>query len=234
MRVVFFSDAHGNYYAIEALMKKLENMPSDLVIFGGDVFGYYYAAEEILATLRAHNVHCLLGNHDRYFLDLLSNTVSEEYLVGKYGNSYRNIKSRISKENVDFLRSLSPSYALTVDGIRLFFAHGSIKDPLNGRVYPDSSLSEFAESDAIDYVFLGHTHHRMIRKVNNVTIINPGSIGQQRDGLGCTFVVFDTHTKEIAFHEVEYDVASLVRDVNVNDTGDMRDRLVECLYRSRK
>ena len=108
MKIVFFSDIHGNQYAYQSLLDDMKPLQPDLVVFGGDIFGYYYGQEEIINDIRKRGYICLLGNHDKMFLDYLEGTVNSDYLIGRYGNSYLNIEHRISDENIQFIRSLKP------------------------------------------------------------------------------------------------------------------------------
>lgn len=231
MKIVFFSDIHGNQYAYHSFLKDMMSLTPDLVVFGGDVFGYYYGQEEIINDVKKRGYTCLLGNHDQMFLDYLDGKISSEYLIGRYGNSYQNIECKISSENVDFIRNLSPEYNLEVDGLKLYFAHGSKQDPLNGRVYPDTDVTDYNEYAGIDFAFLGHTHHQILKTAFGCTIVNPGSSGQQRDGKGCKYVLLDTITRDIEYITINYDRDLLVADIKRNDSGKMKDKLIEVLYR---
>ena len=232
MRIIFLSDFHGNNYTAEVFFRDMEELHPDRVIFGGDVMGYYYGADRIIDLLRQHNVTCLLGNHDRLFLDVLDGTRTEESLIRKYGNSYLGAEKLLKEDNVHFLRSLSPKTEITEGPLRMVFLHGSVTDPLNGRIYPDAVIEDTEPYRGIGYVFCGHTHHKMEKQAGKTKIINPGSIGQQRDGKGCTFLVFDTDTEVYTLHEVKYDIESLVRDIDVRETDPaMKKKLTEVLHR---
>lgn len=233
MKIIFFSDIHGNQHSYYNFTKALETECPDLIVFGGDVFGYYYGQNEIIDDMRRRNIHMLLGNHDDMFLQLLDNKIDRQYLISRYGNTYQGIEKRISERNIQFLRQITSEYYLEVDGLKLYFAHGAKHDPLNGRVYPDTDILDVNDYQGVDFAFLGHTHHKIVKKCGECTIINPGSLGQQRDGKGCKYVSFDTQSKEITFHVVEYCVDDLVQEIEKKDEGAMRNRLVEPLYRSR-
>ncbi len=233
MKIIFFSDAHGNRYAIDQFFEDVKTMAYDRIIFGGDIFGYYYEQEYILSVLKRKNVHCLLGNHDRMFLDLIESRGSESALVKKYGNSYKDIGMKISKKNIDFLYSLQSRYEIQIDGLSLCFVHGTVEDPLDGRIYPDTEIEDMSGYEKFDFVFAGHTHHKMVKKLRcGCTIINAGSIGQQRDGRGCSYVIFDTINRSWNFKVCSYSKDKLLRDINENEeTVVMRERLGEVLLR---
>lgn len=233
MKIVFFSDAHGNQYAVRNFFEQLAHENYDLVIFGGDVFGYYYGQLEILELLQKSGFICLLGNHDRYFLDLLENKIDEGYLVSRYGSTYRNITARVPNQYIDFLYSLKNCYKLTIDNLHIACVHGSVEDPLNGRIYPDTKITNIEDYAGLDYVFMGHTHHKLaVRLENGTVLINPGSIGQQRDGKGCTYVIFDTVSHNYEIKEVQYEREKLISEIKANNEDSiMEQRLIEVLFR---
>ncbi|MBQ9065616.1 MAG: metallophosphoesterase family protein [Blautia sp.] len=232
MRIIFLSDAHGNQYAMRIFFEMLPSFEYDKVIFGGDAVGYYYGGDEVIDMLRKNSVCCLLGNHDRMLLDVLDGVITEESLILKYGNSYRDAKSILKSDNIEFLRGLKSRMEISADGLNMVFVHGSVTDPLNGRVYPDAVFDDVTPYRGIDYVFCGHTHHKMEKHAGSTVIINPGSIGQQRDGKGCTFMLFDTVTRRSEIHEVRYDIPALVKEIEEReDSEKMRGRLIEVLYR---
>ena len=173
----------------------------DLVVFCGDVFGYYYQQDRILTALRESGWLCLLGNHDRCFLELMDGLRNVESLSQKYGSSYvRCLRTgAISEENVAFLRSLKPQVQLDMDGLNIAAFHGSPLDPLNGRVYPDTPIEAAELYAPYDFVVLGHT------------------LGQQRDGRGCSYATLDTCTRTISFQVVEYGISSLLGEIEAND-----------------
>lgn len=219
MRIVFFSDIHGNLCAFRAFQTQLTIEKPDMVVFCGDVFGYYYHQNEILADLLASGWTCLLGNHDNYFLKLLDNKMDVEQLCQKYGSSYRRCieESRISQKHAAFLRGLKSHETVTVGGLKIAVFHGSPTDPLEGRVYPDTPITDAEKYTPYDFVILGHTHHKMVRKVGNTTVINSGSLGQQRDGRGCSYLLFDTRERSYQFKLVQYDVKCLMDEIERND-----------------
>lgn len=236
MRILFFSDAHGNQYSVRELFTKLPFEKPDLTVFGGDIFGYYYGQTEIIEMLRREGCTCLLGNHDRFFLDLIDGKIREDYLVDRYGSSYKDVESRFCRDDICFLRSLRSRFDLVADGLRLSFVHGSITDPLNGRIYPDTQIADLEPYSEVDFVFMGHTHHKLTATLPNGTVLlNPGSIGQQRDGKGCTYGVFDTETKEWMIKEVLFDKEQLIMEIRQHhETEEMERRLTEVLFRERR
>ncbi len=229
MKICFFSDIHGNIFSFKEFLKDIKDRDIDLIVFGGDFFGYYYYVNEIIDEVRKRNIISILGNHDRYFLDLLENKIDENWLISKYGNTYKNIINRISKANLKYILNLPIKYEIKYNELKIGFFHGSPDEPLWGRIYPDTDIKTLNKIEEYNIVFLGHTHHKMIKKAGNTIIINPGSLGQQRDGKGTSYVLFDTETLDTKFIIVEYNVYELIEKINLYDRDN--DRLKEVLLR---
>lgn len=230
MLIAVFSDIHGNKYSLAEFEKQVTKDHPDEIYFLGDIFGYYYFQRECIDYLASkNNIFCVCGNHDKMFLESIVNPGLIPSLVEKYGNTYKQEKN-LSKENYEFLSNLSDSIVRQIDGLNLMFCHGDLKDPINGRAYPNTQIELSDKYSDYDYVFLGHTHHKMVRKEGNTHIINPGSLGQQRDGKGCSYVLFDTQTKEIKFKVIEYDKSKLMSDIKRFDPKNKK--LLEVLFRN--
>ena len=78
--------------------------------------------------------------------------------------------------------------------------HSTPWEPRGEYIFPhNEKLALFADAGA-DYVLYGHTHAHVIRRVNGVVIVNPGSAGEGRDssdGRHLSCAVLDTETDEV-------------------------------------
>lgn len=236
MKICFFSDIHGNGYAFDAFLTEIENRKPDIVIFGGDFAGYYYDADRIISKMRELRFICILGNHDQMLLELLDGKRKMEPLVEKYGRSYEMLAATLQKENEQFLRKLPLYYEMEADGLKLGFFHGSPRNFQNDRIYPDTEILDKKELELLenyDYVFTGHTHHKLVKRFGKTILINPGSAGQQRDGKGTSYVLFDTKSREWEICSFSYDVDRLERDIDrlEGDSPERKARLKEVLRR---
>jgi putative phosphoesterase len=233
MKLCFFSDIHGNSYALDEFINYCSKLDIDQYVFCGDIFGYYYEQEEIITKLRSiKNLYCIKGNHDQNFLNICLGIEEEKRVVKKYGNSYKDIKGRISTTNKEFIENMKESLTITLEGKRIGVFHGSLTDGLNGRVYPDTEILEEDRNryKEYDYVILGHTHYRMVKYIGSTMIINPGSIGQPRDRNGFSFAILNIPNGEIIFHEIQWDRSKLVKDIEKNDKGNKK--LIDILFRN--
>lgn len=219
MRCIIFSDIHGNIHAFRAFLEKIRKQKYDKIFFLGDFVGYYYNPNEIIEHCIDLGVTCLLGNHDSYFLRMLNAELDQEELVRKYGNSYRQARETMTQASIDFLLSLKPSLNFNISGRNVLLCHGSPINPLEGRIYPDTDLSVFTRGGNFDYIICGHTHHKISRKYENTWFLNPGSLGQQRDGKGCSYLSIDFFVDTWTIDTVDYDIGALEAQVDRYDMG---------------
>ena len=216
MRIAVFSDVHGNRYALDTFLEQV--MPKvDCAVFCGDAVGYYYHANEVLTKLREdRRIFCLIGNHDRMLSGVIEGTQDRQTLVSRYGNAYSASLSVLDPVNYICLKLWGSFFEFEIDGVKVACAHGSLEDSLDGRIYPDTRINQKVYKQ-YDYVFLGHTHHRMMQIVGQTFIVNPGSLGQPRDDHGSSYLILDTTEKEISFYSLEYDSVHLESEVTQFD-----------------
>jgi len=125
----------------------------------------------------------------------------KEYLK-KYGDSLERLLGEQGNTVLTWLDNCRDSF---VDPAHRFVCfHGSPWDLLEGYVYPDTLLDRFLEEKA-DIFFLGHTHYPMVRKIGDKLIINPGSLGQPRQGGWPTYAVVELPARTVHMREVRYD-----------------------------
>ena len=216
MRLLIFSDLHGNQYAWRAFLRCIDGLDYDRAVFLGDFFGYYYGQEEIFRGLAEFpRLLWLKGNHELLFERLLQGKEPLDRLTERYGSSYslrRDDAAWMEKE----LSGLPFSLTLEEDGRRILFWHGTPQDPAEGRLYPRDNW-EPAMCQDFDVVICGHTHFRMERISDGKLWLNAGSLGQPRDGNHSGFLLLDTLTGAYQYRDVFYDKAPLYREIAAHD-----------------
>lgn len=218
MRLVIFSDIHGNQYAMQAFLEDIGDLCYDGIIFCGDVFGYYYGQEQVLGQLFAmRDLVWLKGNHDSYAVSAWRGESNVSDLVQKYGHSYENMFRFMDEPLVRKLDSLPERREIYAGEKRIGIFHGTPDDPLEGRLYPRDSVCDSSAYEPYDIVIMGHTHHRMIRRCGHTLLINPGSLGQQRDGRGCGYLLLDTEAEAWEFRNVAFSKDALYNEIDRYD-----------------
>jgi len=210
MKILIISDIHSNYYALEAV---IETIRFDVLVCSGDVVVDYPFPRECIDFLRTNCAHICMGNND----------YAVAYDKKSYGNlppqfmKYANALDRakeltadlLNKDSINYLRLLPREIEFAVDGITFYLNHTVPNLSLNYYLDPELPQSEIEKHyrDAhADILVTGHTHIPYVKKLKNRVLINPGSVGEPRDGdPRASFAVFDTRTEQIELGRLEYD-----------------------------
>ena len=195
--IAILSDIHGNLPALEAVLEDMHDFDIERIISLGDVSGYYPFINEVIELLRKHHSSNLIGNHDRYVID---NTECPRSRSANIALTYQ--KSVITKENRAWLSKSVPSLTLN----NASFVHGGWDDPEDEYLYKVSQtyFQRFPQT----YFFCGHTHVQThIKFSNKQHFINPGSVGQPRDGINtAAYAIFDDKKGAVILRRVAYDI----------------------------
>ena len=212
MRMCVFGDIHGNLPALQAALPKILAEKCTTNVFLGDACGYYSEAQAVIETLmQIPDLVAVRGNHDDLFIGALNGDkmIRKEY-AAKYGPALETFLEQGDPAVVAWLKALPVTQTLLHE--KVFCCHGSPRDPLNEYVYPDTPMQDHAVLPH-DWFFLGHTHYAMDRKVNAMRFVNPGALGQPRDGFWPRYAVVDTDRKSVRFCEVRFDRESFVKKI---------------------
>lgn len=220
MRYLLVSDLHANWDALEAVLAGAEGQ-YDAVLSCGDLVGYGPDPNRVIDWARANLRAVIRGNHDRACCGL--EDLEWFNPVAKAATLWT--MEHLSEENLIWLRSL-PQGPVTFDGFQI--AHGSPldEDEYISSMNDASNLSAYLESPI---TFIGHTHlqggfvwadgrqERLARPdppgagldlrldPDAFYLINPGSVGQPRDGDSrAAWAVYDTGRKIISFRRTAY------------------------------
>ncbi len=218
MKIGFISDIHSNWEALDTAIKKLEK-EVDEIYCCGDIIGYGPDPNECVNYLRKSKIS-VLGNHDAACVGRLN--YDNFNPLAQYAIDWT--KENLTKENFEFIYRLPLKDNLEGIGI----VHGSYRNPLEEYLITYNSVfSNFQLMDKNIY-FFGHTHiagvfiyspenNREIKylslvkggeielKPNYKYLINPGSVGQPRDGNWKTsFGIFDTKKNIFKVYRMDY------------------------------
>ena len=225
MRVATIADIHGNSIGLAAVLVDLDQQEIDHILVAGDLVGYYPYVNEVFELLRERNVTCVLGNHDCYLLGKLP--VSEERWQA-YNLGY--VDHMIRDDHRAWLAGLPTERRIELEGLRWCLCHGS-PWAVEEYIYPDYDAFERFASVEADVVVMGHTHIPLVRQVEHVLLVNPGSCGQPRDyNPLAAYALVDTETRNAEIRRVAYDVDAVCRRV-VTEGFDQE--LIEVLRRTR-
>ena len=225
MRYLVISDIHGN---LEALKAVLNDAPAGLPVWClGDLVGYGPNPNECIEQLRELEPECVVGNHDWAAV----NRVNLEDFNPDAQAAVMWTQAQLTPQNRSYLQELPISL---VKG-SFTLVHGSPREPIWEYIlYPPVARLNFAHFST-SYCLVGHTHipmiFRFINRDGEATcmaerpvegkpypldegrlIINPGSVGQPRDGdARAAYAILDTDTLTLEHRRVSYDIAKTQR-----------------------
>ena len=195
MRVGLISDVHGNRVALEAVLADMP--PVDRLACAGDVVGYNPWHADCVDAMRERGVPTVMGNHDRAVAggtDFAFNSMA--------GAGVRHAREALDDGQLEWLAALPNERTVCEGSVRL--VHGHPADP-NRYTYP----AQFGPHllDAEDVLVLGRTHVQHHERYEAGVVVNPGSVGQPRDGdPRAAYAVLDLDGLQVEERRVEYDI----------------------------
>lgn len=215
MKLAFISDVHANLHALNAVLIALKRFSIDEIWCCGDIIGYNAFPQECLEIMREREIPSVIGNHEWATL------TGDATWFNPYGVAGINYcRKKLSDIDLNFLREFPLEQEVKKDGVIFYFAHGSPRDTLFEYIFPwssDNILRECAKKIDAEIIVLGHTHIPMKKTVNDITFLNPGSVGQPRDGdPKASFMVFNTINKTCKWYRIEYDIDGAAESIRAN------------------
>jgi predicted phosphodiesterase len=208
MRIGLVSDVHSNIAALRNVLDSLQEKSIRTTVCLGDTVGYNAHPNECIEELAKRKVHMVLGNHDWAATTGEPKGFNPIAVAG-----VEHARKVLTPENRQRIQQWPRSFALEVDGRLLRAYHGSPRDPLMEYVFPRSPepmWADLAKTAGSPWaIALGHTHLPMNRRSGETLFVNPGSVGQPRDGdPRASFGILDTETDNFEIVRVAYDVES--------------------------
>jgi len=217
MRVAVISDIHANYHALETVLAGIDAARVDAVWCLGDTVGYGPRPNKCCEIVQAGAELCLVGNHDLVVLgELAVSDFNDEAAAAATWTA-----EVLTPEARSFLAHLKPLAAR--EGAELF--HASARDPVWEYVLSeDAALATFELTEA-PVVLVGHSHVALALTFDGTEVagglapagtkvdlsgrwlLNPGSVGQPRDGdPRAAWLLLDLERRFAQFHRVAYPV----------------------------
>jgi len=216
-RVAVISDVHANEEALLAVLEEIDAWAPEAIWCLGDVVGYGPAPNRCCQIVAERAGVCLIGNHDLVALGTLDVTdFNDEAAAAALWT-----RAALDERSRAFLSELEPT--ATVGDVQMF--HASPRDPVWEYVLSaETAYASLLTADA-SVLLVGHSHVALAIglddaqlhgglapvgtevKLDGRWLLNPGSVGQPRDGdPDATWLALDTDARFARFHRVAYPI----------------------------
>jgi diadenosine tetraphosphatase ApaH/serine/threonine PP2A family protein phosphatase len=220
MKVAVISDIHANRQAFEATLEAVAASDAAELWCLGDLVGYGADPDACVELAREHAAVCLAGNHDL--------AVTGEIPLGEFSRgaslAAQWTREVIAPENLAFLQGLGPQAQERKVGLY----HASPRDPVWEYVLSSLLADLCLDEQRHRLCLIGHSHVALsfTRQAGQLAtgepqregtrldlssgewLINPGSVGQPRDGdPRASWLLLDLDGLTASFARTDYDVA---------------------------
>jgi diadenosine tetraphosphatase ApaH/serine/threonine PP2A family protein phosphatase len=224
-----FADVHANLPALDAVLRAADELGVDDLLFLGDVVGYGpFPGECIERLANLPRAVLLRGNHDQ----MVATGIPEDGANRIARQAAQWTHAQLTPAQRQWLAALPVEYR----GPNWLAVHGAPTCPQRFYAY----IYELTFRDNLDWLqahgvpvcFYGHSHVQFVHRryqdhderlapsdsrlfePGEVLLINPGSVGQPRDGdPRAAFAIWDRQTNRLTFHRVEYDIETTLRAI---------------------
>jgi predicted phosphodiesterase len=223
MRIAIVSDIHANLAALEAVLAHAEGGSTvDAIWCLGDTVGYGPQPSECIARLKEAGAVWVAGNHER----AATGAIGVEEFNADAAEAALWTRERLADDEAGLLDGLPE--VITHAGCTL--VHGTLRWPIWEYLVSEDVALAHLELMETSLGFVGHTHVPLLAvhdpgapeecdlfqlpdgtvvplKGETKMVINPGSVGQPRDGdPRASYAVYDTDEQTVVMARVDYPV----------------------------
>ena len=174
MKIGLVTDVHANVLALEAALAAIRREGVDAIYSLGDQINLGPCPRETMELLRAHGVHCLHGNHERYVLTVMA---------GKPG--YDAVNFRSLHFNARLMRPEEITFPKTAQVGSVTLCHALPDDDRFPVTHPSEAIPLLRERNfgGPVHFICGHGHNPRYYRVGDVTVSCIGSTGAMDNGI---------------------------------------------------
>ena len=184
MRIGIIGDIHGNLAALDAVLASLAADPPDEIVCLGDVAATGPQPRDVISRLRDLGCHTVMGNSDAWLLSPAPSNPTVDEDARRVEEIDRWCAAQLTPEDGAFLRAFRPTIALPLaPNASLLCFHGSPRsfDDVIAATTPEDALAPMLAGHRASIMAGGHWHFQMLRRYEDVILLNPGSVGLAYD-----------------------------------------------------
>ncbi len=222
LRVGVISDVHSNLPALQAVLESIEAVGPEEIWCLGDVVGYGAQPDECTALVRERCAVSLNGNHDLAVIGTIDAATFSDTARAAVDWT----RANAAPETLEYLTGLAPEGER--QGLGLF--HASPRDPIWEYVLSIDQAEAGLDAQSERIALIGHSHVSLfftrppstgrrsfatgaqttdgdlVELSEGEWLLNPGSVGQPRDGdPRAAWLELDTTEWTGRYHRVAYD-----------------------------
>jgi putative phosphoesterase len=234
-RIAVITDIHANLPALEAALRRIDELGIETVYCGGDLVGYGPHPNEVCALIADRGIPTIYGNYDYAiardrddcgcaYITPEDRELGQQSVVWTLAHTDADAK--------DFMRGLPFDLCFDVGASSVHLVHGSPRK-VNEYLFEDKPASLYerlAAAEAADVLLFGHTHKPWVREYGGVLFVNCGSVGKPKDGdPHGAFAVLDASSGslEVTIERVAYDADAVAAEVKAAGLpGEFAERLL--------
>lgn len=215
-KVAVLADIHGNIQALESVVNRInDEYPEIKYVLAGDYVDYGANPNEVIRMIRMLPILrsdsgepiAILGNHDKAVLD----EDCSRFRTTHGRSSFEWTKSHIDDDNKLWISRLRSNAVVG----KLCITHGSY-DNLWKNIFPkdEDNLNELVSQCNSKIIVVAHSHLQFMTTYSDSLIINPGSVGQSRNGIPkAHYAIINLDTHEVELGSVEYDISASANSI---------------------
>lgn len=220
MKIAAIYDIHANPIALRAVLSDIEKNDVDLIIVGGDVVAGPMPKETLgLLQNVTQPIKYILGNAESEVLRYLNG--EEINGLSKMADEEARWTSRqLSFKQKEFIGSWSQTEKVELNKLgTVLFCHGTPRSDVEifTKTTSKKKLKQIFGNVDASVVVCGHTHMQFDRKIENIRVVNAGSVGMPFGKTGADWLLLDGSIK---FKHTEFDLeeaAKIIRESNYPD-----------------
>jgi len=226
MLIGIIADLHANLEATLAVFGELDKVGPDEIICLGDLAGYNANPNEVIDIVRERRIRLVMGNHDAVACGM-----EEPWFFNSKARKAVNWHAKcLRKDNKKWLATAQEQVPFHETCLGVHGSPGNRDDYIMDWLDAMRQV-EFLNGTNVTVCFFGHSHHaslfsergnaaqsgasnRYSLDGGNRYLINPGSVGQPRDGdPRAAYGLFDTDAMTFEFRRVEYDIVTAAKKI---------------------
>lgn len=219
VKVAVISDIHGNYIALEELLKDAKESGVTKYIFTGDLINEFPFGNKVINQIKElqknYDVYVVKGNREQYLIEY------DEYKYTWENVQFKNtvfMRNELTDDNFEFIKELPFVLSIRIEDLTFKIFHGSIYS-LSEFIhnYDEDLMEKIANESEENILLFGHSHQRIwTKEAYGKMFINAGCSGVSKmNPKHSEYVILeiDKDNINIIDKNIEFDTERLKKEI---------------------